>query len=293
MVGDAVRKSDTLIEALPYIKAFRGKTVVIKLGGSAQDDAGVLRKLFIDMDFMLSVGIRPVVVYGGGKKISKAMKATGKEAVFIQGQRVTDPATMAIVARVLVDEVGQDLLGILRDAGGQGELLNGRDQTFLRAIKKRLPSQPDVDLGCVGEPVAIDAVHVHEILDRRCIPLVAPVACGCGADSATLYNVNGDTAASLVARDLHAEKIVFFFDLEGIRRDRSDPATQVSHLGRAEAMGLMKSGVIDGGMIPKVEACLNALEGGVRKAHVVPGNQPHALLLEIFTEQGVGTEIVL
>ena len=297
---DAVKKAQVLTEALPYIREFKNRIIVIKLGGSAQDDPDILKHIFIDCQIMLAVGMRPVIVYGGGKKISRAMKETGQSARFIHGQRVTDAATMAIVARVLSDDVGGELLGLLEETGGQGFLLNGRDHAFLRAIRKTLPSHPEADLGFVGEPVAIDATPVHRAFEafhwadgKERIPLIAPVACGCGRESNLLYNVNGDTAASLIARDLHAEKLVFISDISGIYRDKNDPASIFSHLDRAEVNELVNDGIIVGGMIPKTEACLFALEGGVKKAHIVAGSQPHALLLEIFTKSGVGTEIVL
>ena len=297
---DAVKKARVLTEALPYIREFKNKIIVIKLGGSAQDDPAILKNIFTDCQIMLAVGMRPVVVYGGGKKISKAMKETGKSARFIHGQRVTDSATMEIVARVLSDDVGGELLKLLEESGGQGFLLNGRDHAFLRAIKKTLPEQPEADLGFVGEPVAIDATPVHRAFEdlfwpdgKERIPLIAPVACGCGRDSKILFNVNGDTAAALIARDLHAEKLVFISDISGIYRDKDDPSTIFSNLDRHEVAELVRDGVVAGGMIPKTEACLFALEGGVKKAHIVAGTQPHALLLEIFTKSGVGTEIVL
>jgi acetylglutamate kinase len=293
MIEEAVRKADTLLEALPYIKAFRDRFIVVKLGGSAQEDEEVLRHILADVDFMRSVGMRPVVVYGGGKRISAAMAESGREARFVHGQRVTDEETMAIVARVLVDEVGADLLRLMREAGGEAELVNGRDQGFLRAVKKHLPEYPEIDLGHVGTPVAIDASVVYDCLARGHVPLVAPVACGVGTESGLLYNVNGDTASALIARDLHAEKIAFLSDTPGVCRAPGEPSSLIPHLDRAGVRGLIGEGVIEGGMIPKAEACLHALEGGVGKAHIVLGAQPHALLLEIFTRAGVGTEIVL
>ncbi len=296
---DAIKKAQALTEALPYIREFKNRFIVVKLGGSAQDDPEQLKNIFIDCQIMLAVGMRPVIVYGGGKKITAAMKDTGASARFIHGQRVTDAATMAIVARVLSDDVGGDLLRLLEETGGQGFLLNGRDHGFLRAVKKNLPLYPGADLGFVGEPVAIDATPIHRAFEsfhwpdgKERIPLIAPVACGCGRESKCLYNVNGDTAASLVARDLHAEKLVFISDISGIYRDKDDPASIFSHLDRDGAEQLIRDEVIVGGMIPKVEACLFALEGGVKKAHIVAGSQPHALLLEIFTRSGVGTELV-
>ncbi len=297
---EAQKKAQVLTEALPYIRQFKNKIIVIKLGGSAQDDPAILKNIFIDCQILLEVGIRPVVVYGGGKKISRAMKDTGRSARFINGQRITDLATMEIVSRVLADEVGGELLGLLKESGGNGFLLNGRDHAFLRAVKKTLPDQPDADLGFVGEPVAIDSTPIHRAFERNYwpdgrerMPLIAPIACGCGRDSVYLYNVNGDTAAALIARDLHAEKLVFISDISGIYRDKDDPASILSHLDREEVYKLIRENVIVGGMIPKVEACIYALEGGVRKTHIVSGSLPHALLLEIFTKAGIGTEIVL
>ncbi len=290
---DAVWKSKTLIEALPYIKQFRHRFVVIKLGGSAQDDDEVLRRIFVDIDFMFTIGLRPVVVHGGGKRISNAMKENGLEPEFIHGQRRTDAATMEIVARVLADEVSARLVQLMRKAGGRAEPLNGRDQGFLRAIPKTIPEVPEADLGFVGEPVAIDATDIYRIYDRGAIPFIAPVACGCGHDSNTLYNINGDTASALIARDLHAEKLVFFLDTAGIYADKEEPQTLLSHCNRRQIEEMMRAQTIAGGMVPKVQAGLFALEGGVRKVHIVSGAQPHALLMEIFTDKGIGTEIVL
>ncbi|MDR1613012.1 MAG: acetylglutamate kinase [Planctomycetota bacterium] len=300
MMEEARKKAQALTEALPYIKRFKNRFVVVKLGGSAQDDPEILKSIFTDCQILLAVGIRPVIVYGGGRKISGAMKESGRSARFIHGQRVTDAAAIDIVARVLCDEVGRELLGLLREAGGLGFLLNGRDHAFLRAIKKTLPEAPGVDLGFVGEPVAIDATPIHNAFEQRHwpdgkerLPLIAPLACGCGRESGVLYNVNGDTAAAQIARDLHAEKLVFISDISGIYRDKNDPAAIFPHLDRREVMELVRGGVVAGGMIPKVEACVFALEGGVDKAHIVAGALPHALLLEIFTISGIGTEIVL
>ena len=295
--AQASDKAAILVEALPYIRQFRDRFVVVKLGGSAQDDPAILRRVFADLDFMLAVGMRPVVVYGGGKKITAAMQALGKPARFIEGQRVTDAETMEVVARVLCDEVGPELARLLAESGGAGQLLNGRDHAILRAVKKNIPERPDADLGWVGEPVALDAAPLYRMFERpgapRTIPLIAPIARGCARESHFLYNINGDTAAALAARDLGAEKLVFLSDIPGVFRDPADPATLVSSLDRTGVAALRSAGGIQGGMIPKVEACLFALEGGVRKAHIVPGEQPHALLLEIFTRAGVGTEITL
>lgn len=293
MIEQAVKKSETLIEALPYIKQFQGKIIVIKLGGSSQEDDNTLRKIFTDIDFMVAVGMKPVVVHGGGKTITKAMKESGIEARFVHGQRVTCQNTIDIVARVLGDEVNSHLIRLMDSVGGKAEPLNGRDHGFLKALKKNLPEFPGEDLGFVGEPVAIDASLVYSIHERGAVPFIAPVAHGLGADRETLYNINGDTASALIARELHAEKLVFFMDAIGICRDKNDPTTLVSHADGETIRQMTARGEIAEGMIPKTEAALFALEGGVKKTHIVSGSQPHALLLEIFTNKGVGTEIIL
>jgi acetylglutamate kinase len=291
MVTEAIRKAGALIEALPYIKAFHDQIVVIKLGGSAQEDPEVIERVLTDVDFMISVGMKPVIVYGGGKRISAAMEKAGREPVFVHGQRMTDPETMEIAARVLIDEVGHNLMQIMRRAGGRAELLNGRDHGFLKANKKYLPDHPDVDLQCVGDPSAIDAAAAHALLNKRIVPLVAPVARATDRPE-TLYNINGDTASALIARDLFAAKLVFLSDTPGIYRNFEDKDTLISSLHESEVEDLIRSGAISGGMIPKVQACLEAIKGGVRKAHIVSGYQPHALLLEIFTTRGSGTEMI-
>lgn len=291
MVTEAVRKSAVLIEALPYIKLFHDTVVVVKLGGSAQEDPEVLERVFTDIDFMISVGMRPMIIYGGGKRISAAMQKAKKEPVFVHGQRVTDPETMAIVANTLIDEIGHELLDLMRKAGGKAALLNGRDHSFLKATKKHLPDYPDVDLQCVGTPTGIDVGQANAMLDGHTVPLIAPIARSDDGREA-LFNINGDTASALIAREMAAGKIVFLSDTPGIFRSIEDPESRLSSLHENEVSELIAKEVISGGMIPKVEASIEALKGGVGKAHIVSGYQPHALLLEIFTSQGVGTEIV-
>lgn len=292
MIEQAIRKSQTLVEALPYVKQFQGKIIVIKLGGSAQEDEEILRKIFIDIDLMATVGMLPVVVHGGGKSITRAMKESGIEARFVLGQRVTCDKTMKIVASVLGGEVNSHLIDLMREIGGKALPLSGLNAKFLKALKKQLPQAPQEDLGFVGEPVAINASLVYDIHAKGCVPFIAPVAHGLGSDENTLYNINGDTASALIARELHAEKLVFFMDACGICTDRNDPQTRISHADRALIEKMTAEGAISEGMIPKTEAALFALEGGVKKIHIVSGSQPHALLLEIFTQQGIGTEIV-
>ncbi len=293
MIKEAVKKSATLIEALPYIKKFQNEIVVIKLGGSAQEDEEILKKIFIDIDFMHTVGIKPVVVHGGGKSITRAMAESGIEARFVHGQRVTCSDTIKIVSRVLGDEVNSQLIGLMEAVGGKAEPLNGRDHGFLKALKKTLDDSPDTDLGFVGNPVAIDASLVYQIHERGGVPFIAPIAHGLGADAETIYNINGDTASALIASELKANKLVFFMDTLGILRDKNDPDTLISHADTELINVMTRDGIIAEGMIPKTQAALYALKGGVDKVHIVSGGQPHALLLEMFTTSGIGTEIVL
>lgn len=293
MIEEAVKKSHTLIEALPYIKNFQGKVVVIKLGGSAQEDDEVLKKIFVDIDFMHTVGMKPVVVHGGGKSITRAMADSGIQAKFVHGQRVTCKETIDIVSSVLGDSVNSHLIKLMENIGGKAEPLNGRDHKFLKALKKNLPEFPETDLGFVGEPVAINASLVYQIHQRGSVPFIAPIAHGLGDDYDTLYNINGDTASALIARELNADKLVFFMDTVGVLRDKDDVSTLVSHASRSEIEEMVADGIIAEGMIPKTQAAIFALEGGVDKVHIVSGSQPHALLLETFTTSGIGTEIVL
>lgn len=293
MIQEAVKKSATLIEALPYIKNFQNEIIVIKLGGSAQEDDKILKKIFIDIDFMHTVGIRPVVVHGGGKSITRAMAKSGIEAKFVHGQRVTCSDTISIVREVLGDEVNSHLISLMEEVGGKAEPLNGRDHGFLKATKKSLVEYPEVDLGFVGNPVAIDASLVYQVHERGGVPFIAPIAHGLGEDSGTIYNINGDTASALVASELKANKLVFFMDTVGILEDKNDVSTLISHADSERIDKMTSEGTIADGMIPKTQAALFALRGGVNKVHIVSGSQPHALLLEMFTTSGVGTEIVL
>ncbi len=293
MIEEAVRKSRTLIEALPYIKNFQDKIVVIKLGGSAQEDDEVLKKIFIDIDFMHTVGLKPVVVHGGGKSITRAMAESGIEAKFVHGQRVTCSETINIVRKVLGDEVNSHLVDLMEEVGGKAEPLNGRGYVLIKALKKSLPEFPDVDLGFVGNPVAIDSSLVYQIHERGGVPFIAPIAQGLGDDKDTIYNINGDTASALIASELKANKLVFFMDTVGILDDKDDISTLISHADAKLIEKMTAEGKIAEGMIPKTQAAIHALDNGVSKVHIVSGSQPHALLLEMFTPKGVGTEIVL
>jgi acetylglutamate kinase len=301
----AIEKARVLIEALPYIHRFRRRFVVVKIGGNAMDDEQLVRDVIRDLVFMEQVGMWPVLVHGGGPHISEAMKRAGIEPTFVHGRRVTTPESMQIVARVLIDEVSARMCELIEDAGGKAIPLNGRGSSFLVGRKYRLPEAPDVDLGLVGEITSVDREMCFRLADGGLIPVVAPIArlaeesnaqpsadAAAGGAATHLLNVNGDTAAAAIAAGLLADKLVDISNVPGVLRDADDPTSIISTLHAAEATALIDAGVIVGGMIPKVQSCIEAVAGGVKKAHVVSAQLPHALLLEIFTDKGIGTEIV-
>lgn len=284
MVDKAIEKAATLIEALPYIKSFDQKVIVVKMGGSAITDEKVLHSLVHDVVFMEQVGMRPLLVHGGGPRITAAMEAAGLTPRFVDGQRYTDEATLKIAARALIDEISADVCERIRNTGGVAVAMNGRDSTFLRGRKRA-----GKDLGLVGEVTGVDLELANRLLAGNIIPVVAPIARG---DDGTLYNVNADLAAARLAGMLGAEKLVFLSNVPGILRDVKDPGSLLSTATAGEIRELIKSGVISGGMLPKVEAGLTSLAAGVRKVHMISGLVSHSLLLEIFTARGVGTEMV-
>ena len=290
-MDEAIRKADVLIEALGWIRQFRGRYVVIKLGGSALEEPEAVRSLLTDVIFMESVGMYPVLVHGGGLAISRAMVEAGIEPRFVNGRRYTDPQTLEIVARVLVDDISGSLIAEIERQGGQARLLSGLEQNCLVGEPLVLVGGEggDVDLGRVGHVVELDQDQVEATCRSGRIPVMPSIALD--RDGQPL-NVNADTAAAAVARLLGAEKLVFLSDVPGICRDRDDPGTLVSHVDAAACREMIDRQVIDAGMIPKVEAALEALAAGVGKVHVVDGRQPHSVLLEIYSDIGVGTEIV-
>ncbi len=291
-MDDAIRKADVLIEALAHIRAFHDSRTVIKLGGSAMEDADALRATLQDVVFMATVGARPVLVHGGGKPIDRAMAASGLQPKKVQGRRVTDEATLAIVVRVLCDEINAGIVRQIRELGGRAVGLHGGSMQALfgELIKLPGPDGKPVDLGRVGQVTRID----RGLIDDFCAGGVVPVIPCVALDAVGAWlNVNGDTAAAAVASALGAEKLVFLSDTPGILTDRANPATLVPCLDAMQCQKLIRDGVIDSGMIPKVEACLDSLRAGVRKTHLIDGRLRHSLLLEIFTDSGVGTEIVL
>jgi len=274
-----------LLEALPYLQAFRGKTFVIKYGGSALSDPARRRAVLQDIVFLSVAGIRPVLVHGGGPEISQQMAKQGKPAKFIQGLRVTNASTLRLVIKALA-QVNRKLVAELQALGGRSQGLPGWESGLIRAEKYSIPG---ADLGYVGMVTGVNTGPVQRLLSLGVIPVVIPV--GAGWDSQA-YNVNADEAASALAGALKAEKFVLVTDVPGILLRRNHAGSLLSHVTVNHAMGLIRKGTIAGGMIPKAKACINALRGGVKKTHMIDVEVPHGLLLEIFTDRGIGTEIV-
>jgi len=287
----ALRKAEALIEALNYIRTFRGCRTVVKLGGSAMEDPAALHATLQDVVFMETVGLRPVLVHGGGKPIDRAMNAAGLTPTKQAGRRVTDDATLAVVVKVLRDEINAGIIRQIRQLGGRAVGLHTDTLQCLFGEKLRLPGEngEPIDLGRVGQVTRVDAGLIADFTDANVVPVIPSLA----VDEHGWLNVNADTAAAAVAAHMKAEKLVFLTDTPGILRDRHDPASTVRHLDSVGCRQLVTEGVIDAGMLPKVEACLDSLRAGVGKVHVIDGRLPHALLLEIYTDRGVGTEIVL
>ena len=288
-VMNDVRRAEILLEALPYIREFRGKTIVIKYGGAAMERADLKEPFALDVILLRFVGIKPVIVHGGGPQIGALMQRLGKEPRFVGGMRVTDEETVEIVEMVLVGRINKEIVGLINHHGGKAVGLSGKDAQLLRARRRlhRLPSGEEVDIGLVGEVEAVNTEPIRLLEDAGFITVIAPV--GVGASGET-YNINADLVAGQVAAALGAEKLIHLTDVQGIR-DRDDRL--ISTLARKDAERLMGEGVIEGGMLPKVESALRALEGGTAKAHIIDGRVPHAILLELFTRSGIGTEIVL
>ena len=275
-------KAAVLTEALPYILDFRGSVVLVKIGGSVMEVSENLDMLMDDMAFLRAVGIKVVIVHGGGKAISKALKDSGHEPKFVEGQRVTDEATMEIVRRTLNNVVNPDLVRRLVSRGTNAKPLHGN---WLFTARKIV----NPDRGFVGEVVGADTRAVSEMLDAGIIPVVTPVATG--VDDDHRYNVNADIAAAALAKALKVRKFALVSDVPGILKDPNDPKTLFSTLNLAAVAKLRADGIVSGGMLPKIVSCEDAIRAGVRKVHLVDGRMAHSLLLEIFTREGVGTEI--
>lgn len=279
-----IQKAAVLIEALPYMREFFGKTVVIKYGGAAMLDAGLRKTTAEDIVLMKYVGMNPVVVHGGGPEINAMLKRLDIPTVFNQGLRVTDDATMDVVEMVLGGRVNKAIVSLLNQSGADAVGLAGKDANLLFA--RQVVLGDGVDVGHVGEITGVHTRVIDVLCQAGMIPVIAPIATD--GEGGT-WNVNADTAAGEVAAALHAEKLVFLTDTPGLLRDKNDPETLIHQLKSGEIHELKNRGVIAGGMIPKIDACLKALDFGVRKTHIIDGRIPHSLLLEVFTSRGLGT----
>lgn len=280
---EAIKKAEVLIEALPYIRTFQGKTIVIKYGGSILGEDKIRKSVLGDIVFLKFMGLKPVLVHGGGPNISDRMRQEGKKTEFIDGMRVTDEETLHVVEEEL-ETLNKIIIDELNELGANAVCLNGKENGLIQAEKKKAK----IDLGLVGQISAIDSRVILEELKKEKLTVVLPM--GIGKDKKT-YNVNADEAAAQIAASLQAEKLVLLTNVKGIMRNPDDPHSFISGLTTGEVKGLIENNIIQQGMIPKVRACVDALNKGVRKTHIVDARIPHGLLLEIFTDKGIGTEI--
>jgi acetylglutamate kinase len=281
---DSNDRVQVLSEALPYIQSFAGKTIVVKYGGAAMTDSALKAQVISDIVFMACVGIRPVVVHGGGPEINTWLGKMGIEAKFLNGLRVTDADTMDVVEMVLVGRVNKELASLINQSGGSAVGICGKDANLITAR----PQGP-AEMGFVGEVTSINSSLISTLVENGYIPIVSSVATD---EAGQAYNINADTVAGEIAAALGAEKLILLTDTAGILRDYHDPSTIIHELDITQARELIQSGVVSGGMIPKVSCCVRSLAQGVRAAHIIDGRVPHALLLEIFTNSGVGSMIV-
>jgi acetylglutamate kinase len=284
-----IEKAGILMEALPFIRAFWGKTFVIKYGGAAMEAPHLTEGFALDVILLRYVGINPVVVHGGGPQIDALMKRLGKKPQRVGGMRVTDEETMEIVEMVLVGKINKEIVGLINLHGGRAVGLSGKDGSLIRAHKRlhRTADGTMADIGLVGEVDAVNPELIRLLEEDGFIPVIAPVGVGSGGET---YNINADLVAGDVAAALSAEKLMHLTDVQGIK---GQDGRHISTLTKQEAERLIKAGVIDGGMLPKVESSLRALAGGAQKAHIIDGRVPHAILLEVLTVEGIGTEIIL
>ncbi len=293
-VQQSVERAEILLEALPYIRRFSNKTIVIKYGGHAMIDEELKGLFARDVVMMKYIGLHPVVVHGGGPQIGALLKKLGKSSTFVQGMRVTDEETMDIVEMVLVGHVNKEIVGLVNQAGGRAVGLSGTDGNLIRAekyllsVEKAKDTPPEIiDIGLVGKVQEVNADLIRSLTRDGFIPVIAPTGIGKAGET---YNINADLVAGAVAAALQAEKLVLLTDVAGVLNERQE---LVNTMTDRQALDMIQRGVIEGGMFPKAKCCLKALRGGVRKAHIVDGRLKHAILLEIFTDKGIGTEIVL
>ena len=291
---DLIAKAATLLEALPYIQRFRSQTFVVKYGGSFMDspDASIRNGVARDIVFLEAVEINPVVVHGGGKAITRAMEKAGLKANFIQGQRVTDEATVKIVDDVLSREINPEVVATINSLGGAAKGFAGPD--IFHCKKMLLDDQENpgakIDIGYVGEVVSVNTAPLLDCIAQGITPVISPTARG---EDGKIYNCNADVAAAMCAIALKAKRLVFMSDVPGLMRDFKDPSTLITHLQISEVPGLKAAGIVDKGMIPKVDSAVAAIKSGVEKVSFVDGRVAHSVLVEIFTDEGVGTEVVL
>jgi len=291
-VQDLIAKAATLLEALPYIQRFRGQTFVIKYGGSFMDspDAGARSGVARDIVFLEAVGIKPVIVHGGGKAISRALQAAGLKSNFVQGHRVTDEQAVKLVDEVLSRQINPDLVKTIQSLGGKAQGFAGCEIFRCHKYYPQDAAGAKLDIGYVGEVVGVNAAPLQKCIAESCTPVISPTA---RSADGKLYNCNADVAAAQAAIALRATRLVFMSDVPGLLRDRKDSSTVISQLRTEEVPALKAKGVIDEGMIPKIDSAMAAIRAGVEKVSLVDGRTPHSLLLEIFTDAGVGTEVVL
>jgi acetylglutamate kinase len=291
---DLIAKAEILIEAAPYIRTFSGKTVVIKYGGNAMTSPELKHGVMQDIALLKFLGVNPVVIHGGGPEINQMLKRVGIESRFVQGLRVTDAATMEIVQMVLVGKLNKEIVTQINLLGGNAVGLSGQDSNLMVA-KKTQPTMPDdyqgeiPDIGQVGEVVSINTGFLQKLIQDGYIPVISSI--GVGLDGSS-YNINADTAAGELAAALGAEKLIILTDVEGLFANYPDKSSLISVLKMKKAQEMIRGGKLDGGMIPKLEACIIALKGGVQQAHIIDGRLKHAMLLELLTDKGIGTMVV-
>ena len=279
-------RAQVLVEALPYIQQYNGKTIVVKYGGNAMISEELRKAVISDIILLKLVGINVVVVHGGGPEISAMLKKTGKESKFVNGLRYTDEETMDIVQMVLCGKVNKDLVATLNRSGGSAVGLCGLDGAMLKAVRRM---EDGVDYGLVGDVVAVDPKPIQDVIHDGFIPVISTVAQG--IDAETSYNVNADTAAARIAVALGAEKLILLTDIRGLLRDRNDESTLISQVRLPEVPVLVKDGIISGGMIPKIDCCVDAVRNGVKRTHILDGRIPHCILIEVLSQAGIGTMI--
>lgn len=282
---EVILKAETLIEALPYIRDFNGKKVVVKYGGSAMLDEKRQESMIKDVALLKLVGMEPIIVHGGGKEISKWLGYMGKESEFVEGLRVTDDDTIE-VAEMVLNKVNKQLVQMMEKLGVKAAGISGKDGGTMICEKKTVNGR---DIGYVGEVKAVNSDLIDTLIEKDFIPIIAPIGMD---ENYQAYNINADDAASAVAKCIHAEKLAFMTDIEGVCRDPEDPETLISVLTLDEAKDLIEEGIIGGGMIPKIRNCVEAVEQGVSRVHILDGRKDHCLLLEFFTKKGIGTAII-